>query len=142
MTALTLQQPLAGLLPRTTFADSAVVVGQAMIRVQFGSAFVLVGTAGTALIAVAPMFRAPPKENVGEFWLRLLTLNAEMGGIASFAVQADGWIVMHTGRPLKGLDPEELSALVTAVGRFADDFDDKLDIAFYAGKGRIAPAEA
>jgi hypothetical protein len=137
MTALTLQQPLAGLLPRTTFADSAVVVGQAMIRVQFGSAFVLVGTAGTALIAVAPMFRAPPKENVGEFWLRLLTLNAEMGGIASFAVQADGWIVMHTGRPLKGLDPEELSALVTAVGRFADDFDDKLDIAFYAGKGRI-----
>ncbi len=111
-----------------------------MLRVQFGSAFVLVGTAGTALIAVAPMFRLSPKEKLGEFWHKLLLLNAEMGGVAAFAVQADGWIVLHTGRPLRGIDAGEFSALVTAVGRFADDFDDKLDIEFYGGKGRIAPA--
>ena len=136
----TLDEPLASLLRGASFADTADVIGPTMLRVQFGSAFVLVGTAGTALIVVAPMFRVAPKEKLSEFWHKLLLLNAEMGGVAAFAVQADGWIVLHTGRPLRGIDAGEFSALVTAVGRFADDFDDKLDIEFYGGKGRIAPA--
>jgi hypothetical protein len=38
------------------------------------------------------------------------------------------------------IDAGEFSALVTAVGRFADDHDDKLDLEFFGGKGRIAPA--
>ena len=140
MSADTLQEPLASLLKGATFADTADVIGPTMLRVQFGSAFVLVGTAGTALIAVAPMFRNAPKDRGSEFWHKLLLLNAEMGGVAAFAVQADGWIVLHTGRPLRGIDAGEFSALVTAVGRFADDYDDKLDLEFFGGKGRIAPA--
>ncbi|MBP9086298.1 MAG: hypothetical protein KBG15_09265 [Kofleriaceae bacterium] len=140
MSTVTLQEPLASLLKGATFAETADIVGPTMLRVQFGSAFVLVGTAGTALIAVAPMFRNAPPTQVSEFWHKLLQLNAEMGGVAAFAVQADGWIILHTGRPLRGIDAGEFSALVTAVGRFADDYDDKLDLEFFGGNGRIAPA--
>jgi hypothetical protein len=57
-----------------------------------------------------------------------------MGGMASFAIQPDGWVVLHSGRALKGLDAHEFAVLVSAVGRFADQFDDQLIGEFFAPK--------
>ena len=41
-----------------------------------------------------------------------------MVGIASFALQPDGWVVLHAGRALKGIDGNEFATLVAGVGRF------------------------
>jgi hypothetical protein len=57
-----------------------------------------------------------------------------MGGMASFAIQPDGWIVLHAGRALKGIDAGEFANLVAGVGRFADQFDDQLIAEFYVDK--------
>jgi hypothetical protein len=54
-----------------------------------------------------------------------------MGGVASFAIQSDGWVVLHAGRALKGIDAQEFETLVAGVGRFADQFDDQLIAEFY-----------
>jgi len=70
-----------------------------------------------------------------------------MGGMASFAIQPDGWVVLHAGRPLKGIDADEFATLVSGVGRFADEFDDKLIAEFFAdaeaeaGDADPAPAD-
>jgi hypothetical protein len=55
-----------------------------------------------------------------------------MGGMASFALQPDGWVVLHAGRALKGIDGQEFATLVAGVGQFADQFDDQLIAEFYA----------
>jgi hypothetical protein len=52
--------------------------------------------------------------------------------MASFAIQPDGWVVLHAGRALRGMDPHEFATLVAGVGRFADQFDDLLIAEFYA----------
>ena len=54
--------------------------------------------------------------------------------MASFAIQPDGWVVLHAGRAVKGLDGPELATMVAAVGRFADQFDDQLITEFYDGQ--------
>ena len=54
-----------------------------------------------------------------------------MGGMASFAIQPDGWVILHAGRALKGIDAQEFAAMVAGVGRFADQFDDQLIADFY-----------
>ena len=54
-----------------------------------------------------------------------------MGGMASFAIQPDGWVILHSGRALKGIDAHEFANLVAGVGRFADQFDDQLIHEFY-----------
>ena len=53
-----------------------------------------------------------------DFYRRLLEANATMGGMAGFALQPDGWVVLHAGRSRKGLDAHELAMLVSSVGRF------------------------
>jgi hypothetical protein len=63
-----------------------------------------------------------------------------MGGMASFAIQPDGWVVLHSGRALRGLDAHEFAVLVSAVGRFADQFDDQLIAEFYAPRGEADAA--
>lgn len=103
-----------------------------LFRMQWGSAIVMIGTSGSAIVAIAPLFKAPPTERREEFYRRLLEHNAYMGGMASFAVQPDGWVVLHAGRSRKGLDAQEFATLVSGVGRFADEFDDKLIAEFYA----------
>ena len=55
-----------------------------------------------------------------------------MGGMASFAQQPDGWIVLQSGRALKGMDAQEFATMVSGVGRFADDLDDKLIAEFFS----------
>jgi hypothetical protein len=112
-------------------ADKAVRIDENLTRLQWGSAFVIVGISGAAVVAIAPLFRAVPRGKELAFYKKLLEHNAYMGGIASFAIQSDGWVVLHAGRPLKGMDGQEFATLVAGVGRYADQFDDQLIAEFY-----------
>jgi len=123
---------LQSLLTECGLAEKAVPVDERFVRLQYGSAFVLLGISGTAVVAVSPLFRQLPAQNVEAFYRKLLAHNAQMGGMASFALQDDGWVVLHAGRSIKGLDANELAVLVSAVGRFADQYDDELIREFYA----------
>lgn len=123
---------LQSLLTECGLAEKAIPVDDRFVRLQYGSAFVLLGISGTAVVAVAPLFRQLPAQNPEAFYRKLLTNNAKMGGMASFAIQEDGWVVLHAGRSIKGLDSGELAVLVSSVGRFADQFDDELIAEFYA----------
>src|SRR5688572_21596763 len=119
------------LLTDSGLADKAVRIDDHLVRLQWGSAFVIAGISGSAVVAIAPIFRTLPEAKEA-FYRKLLEHNAHMGGMASFAIQADGWVVLHAGRAVKGLDAAELATMVASVGKFADDFDDKLINEFYA----------
>ncbi len=123
---------LEKLLADSGLADKAQQVDANLVRLQWGSAFVLVGVSGSAIVAIAPLFRELPNDNVSAFYRKLLEHNAYMGGMASFAIQPDGWVILHAGRAIKGMDPSEFAAMVSGVGRFADQFDDQLIKEFYA----------
>jgi hypothetical protein len=125
---------LEKLLADSGLADKAQQVEQNLVRLQWGSAFVLVGVSGTAIVAIAPLFREPPHDQAATFYKKLLEHNAYMGGMASFAIQPDGWVILHAGRALKGIDSGEFAAMVSGVGRFADQFDDQLIKEFYASQ--------
>ncbi|HEY4179329.1 MAG TPA: hypothetical protein VGM90_20940 [Kofleriaceae bacterium] len=125
------------LLAQSGLAEKAQRIDTNLARFQWGSAFVIAGISGSAVVAIAPLFRNVPIGRELAFFKKLLEHNAFMGGIASFALQPDGWVVLHAGRALKGIDGNEFATLVAGVGRFADDFDDKLIAEFYAG----APAQ-
>lgn len=122
---------LSELLAESGLADKAVRVDDNLVRFQWGSAFVIAGISGSAVVAIAPLFRAMPTGKEAAFYRKLLEHNAHMGGMASFAIQPDGWVVLHSGRALKGLDGHELATMVAAVGKFADQFDDQLINEFY-----------
>jgi Tir chaperone protein (CesT) family len=122
---------LDDLLAASGLADKAIPIDDNLVRLQWGSAFVIVGISGAAVVAIAPLFRAVPRGKELAFYRKLLEHNAYMGGIASFAIQNDGWVVLHAGRPIKGLDGQELATMVAGVGRFADQFDDQLIAEFY-----------
>lgn len=115
-------------------ADKAVRIDDNLVRLQWGSAFVLAGVSGTVAVAIAPLFRALPRGKEAGFYRKLLEHNAYMGGMASFAIQGDGWIVLHAARAIKGIDAQEFEAMVAGVGRFADQFDDQLIAEFYLGQ--------
>jgi hypothetical protein len=129
-TSPTLDQLLAD----SGLAANAQQVDTNLVRLQWGSAFVMVGVSGTAIVAIAPLFRQLPRERVSEFYRQLLDHNAYMGGMAAFAIQPDGWVVLHAGRAIKGIDAQEFATMVSGVGRFADQFDDQLIRDFYAGQ--------
>ncbi|HEU4733006.1 MAG TPA: hypothetical protein VFT22_34165 [Kofleriaceae bacterium] len=128
---------LDDLLQGSGLAEKAVRIDDHLIRLQWGSAFVIAGISGSALIAIAPLFRAVPQGKEQAFYRKLLEHNAHMGGIASFAIQGDGWVVLHAGRALKGIDAQEFDTLVSAVGRFADQFDDQLIAEFYMNQPEL-----
>jgi hypothetical protein len=125
-------QTLEKLLADSGLADKAHEVDKNLVRMQWGSAFVLVGISGSAIVAIAPLFREPPKAKSADFHKKLLEHNAYMGGMAAFAIQPDGWVILHSGRALKGMDAQEFATMVAGVGRFADQFDDQLIAEFYA----------
>lgn len=125
---------LEQLLTDSGLADKAQVVDTNLVRLQWGSAFVIVGISGSAIVAIAPLFRELPSERVNDFYRKLLEHNAYMGGMASFAIQPDGWVILHAGRALKGIDAHEFANMVAGVGRFADQFDDQLIGEFYIDK--------
>jgi hypothetical protein len=120
------------LLTDAGLAEKVVKVDNNLVRMQWGSAFVLVGVSGSAVVAIAPLFKKVPAGKEQAFYEKLLQHNAFMGGMASFALQADGWVVLQSARAIKGIDATEFGTMVAAVGRFADDFDDKLIAEFYA----------
>ena len=120
------------LLTSSGLADKAARIDDHLVRFQWGSAFVIAGISGSAVVAIAPLFRTVPKGHEVAFFQKLLEHNAYMGGMASFALQPDGWVVRHAGRALKGIDGQEFATLVAGVGRFADQFDDTLIAEFYA----------
>jgi hypothetical protein len=122
---------LEKLLQDSGLADKAQVLEPNLIKMQWGSAFVIVGVSGSAIVAIAPLFRELPKDRVNDFYRKLLEHNAYMGGMASFAIQPDGWVILHAGRALKGIDAHEFANMVAGVGRFADQFDDQLITEFY-----------
>ena len=126
----------AGLLARADKVDDH------MVRLQWGSAVVLVGTSGSAVVALAPLFKELPAGKELALYRKLLEHNAYMGGMACFAIQPDGWVVLHSGRAVKGLDGAELATMVAAVGRFADQYDDQLIAEFYAPKKSAEAAPA
>lgn len=121
------------LLAEANLADKAVKLDDRLVRLQWGSAFVISGVSGSAVVAIAPMFNKLPAGKELAFFRKLLEHNAHMGGMASFAIQPDGWVVLHAGRALKGMDAQELATMIAAVGKFADQFDDQLIAEFYAG---------
>jgi putative sensory transduction regulator len=123
---------IENLLADSGLADKAQRLDDRLVRMQWGSAFVIAGISGTAVVAIAPMFRAVPKGKELAFYRKLLEHNAHMGGMAAFAIQPDGWVVLHAGRAVKGIDGDEFATMVAAVGRFADQFDDQLIAEFYA----------
>lgn len=125
---------LDDLLTGSGLSEKTVRIDDHLVRLQWGSAFVIVGISGSALVVIAPLFRAVPRAKEQAFYRKLLEHNAYMGGIASFAIQNDGWVVLHAGRALKGIDAHEFETLVAAVGRFADQFDDQLIAEFYMGQ--------
>ena len=122
---------LEKLLQDSGLAEKAQILEANLIRLQWGSAFVIVGVSGSAIVAIAPLFRELPKDKVNDFYRKLLEHNAYMGGMASFAIQPDGWVFLHSGRALKGIDAHEFANMVAGVGRFADQFDDQLIHEFY-----------
>ncbi|MEZ4402866.1 MAG: CesT family type III secretion system chaperone [Kofleriaceae bacterium] len=132
---------LESLLTEAGLRDKAEPHGDALFRLHWGSAIVMVGVSGSAIVAIAPLFKAPPAERREEFYRRLLEHNSFMGGMAAFAIQPDGWVVLHAGRSRKGLDAHEFATLVSGVGRFADDFDDKLIAEFFAPPAAEPAAE-
>jgi hypothetical protein len=134
----TLDELLAG----SDLADKAVRIDEHLVRLQWGSAFVIAGISGSAVVAIAPLFRSVPPGKELAFFTKLLEHNAYMGGIASFALQPDGWIVLHAGRALKGIDATEFATLVAGVGRFADQFDDELVAQFYADNKAAVATQA
>jgi len=121
------------LLASSGLGDKAVRLDDHLVRLQWGSAFVIAGISGSAVVAIAPLFRAIPDGKELAFFKKLLEHNAYMGGMASFALQPDGWVVLHAGRALKGIDGQEFATMVAGVGRFADQFDDQLIAEFYSG---------
>jgi len=125
---------LSQLLADAGLAEQAVRVDDHLARLQWGSAFVIVAVSGSAVVAIAPLFRAVPAGKELAFYKKLLEHNAHMGGMASFAIQPDGWVVLHSGRAVKGLDGAELATMVAAVGKFADQFDDQLIAEFYGSQ--------
>ncbi len=122
---------LETLLQDSGLAEKAQVLEANLVRLQWGSAFVIVGVSGSAIVAIAPLFRELPKDRLNDFYRKLLEHNAYMGGMASFAIQPDGWVILHAGRALKGIDANEFASMVAGVGRFADQFDDQLIQEFY-----------
>jgi hypothetical protein len=111
--------------------DSAKKIEDSLYELQWGSALVVVGIKGPALVIISPMFKGLPPGKEAAFCRRLLELNGTLGGVASFAIQPDGWVVLHSGRDTRGLDAGELGLLVSTVARQADHYDDVLLDEFY-----------
>jgi len=128
---------LDDLLTGSGLVEKSVRIDENLVRLQWGSAFVIAGISGSAAVAIAPLFRAVPKGKELAFYRKLLEHNAHMGGIASFALQRDGWIVLHAARAIKGIDAQEFETMVAGVGRFADQFDDQLIAEFYMNEPEL-----
>ncbi len=123
---------LKTLLEESGLLEKAVQLEESLYQLQAGSAMVVVGVKGRALVIISPMFKGPPDDNKEVFYRRLLELNSTLGGVANFAIQPDGWIVMNGGRDVQGMDADEFGTLIGAVAGAADHFDNQLLDEFYS----------
>ena len=111
--------------------DSAQKLGDAMYRLRWGSATVITTIVGESIVVIAPLFDALPDKDPAGFCRRILELNSDLGGTASFAIQKNGAVVLQVGRGVKGLDADEFGLMLATVGKFADDYDDMLEAEYY-----------
>ena len=77
---------LQKLLEDAGLSDKVARVHDNLWRLQWGSAFVIVAISGSAIVAIAPLFRAVPAGKEQAFYRKLLEHNAHMGGMANFAM--------------------------------------------------------
>ncbi len=122
---------LESLLADNQVLDAAEKVGEAMYRLRWGSATVVTGIVGESIVVIAPLFEELPKKDPLGFCQRLLRINSDLGGTASFALQENGSVVLQVGRMVRGLDSNEFGIMLGTVGKFADDHDDSLRAEFY-----------
>ena len=122
---------VAELLASSGFDDAATPMGDGMFMLQWGAATLIAGAAGESVIVYSPLFDRLPSSNVQAFLRRLLELNSDMGGTASFLVQKDSSVALQVGRGLRGLDAQEFSLMLGTVGRFADEYRSLLARDFY-----------
>ena len=120
------------LLAQCRLLDMADRVSDSTYSIRWGSVTIITGSSGGGVVVVAPMFDAPPKRRREAFCHRLLELNSEMGGTASFAFQRDGAVVLQVGRGIKGVDADEFGIMLGTVARFAQDYTPRLRDEFYA----------
>ncbi|MBT8495698.1 MAG: YbjN domain-containing protein [Deltaproteobacteria bacterium] len=123
---------LEELMTKNGLLDSAQKLGEAMYRLRWGSASVITTIVGESIVVIAPLFDALPSGDPAGFCRKLLELNSELGGTASFAIQKNGSVVLQVGRGVKGLDADEFGLMLATVGKFADDYDDQLEADFYS----------
>jgi len=64
-----------------------------------------------------------PPTNVLAFYRRLLELNREFLGNPAFAVDDTNTVWLMSGRPIQGLDSDELQALLVRTRDFAEQYD-------------------
>ena len=125
------QDVVAKLLAESGLAEAAEKVGEGMYRLKWGSATIICVVSGDGIVAVAPIFEKSPEKNQPAFYKRLLEINADIGGTAAFALHKNGTVALQVGCTLQGLDAHEFKLMLATVGKFADDYDDKLHAEFY-----------
>ena len=75
------------------------------------------------LQVASPVMKTPPTAGFHE---KLLKLNFEMGGLATFGVTPTGEVHLTTARTIEGISSSEIAQLVAQVAHFSDLYDDKL----------------
>ena len=80
---------------------------------------------GLVLLVRLSIMRVPPDDSA-PLHRRLLELNHELKGRASFSVDDDGVVCLTAGRPVEDLDPGEVIDLLLWTSEQADHFDDLL----------------
>ena len=111
--------------------EQAEEVGENMFRLQWDSTTLVCIARGGALVAIAPMFESLPEKGQSTFFKKLLQLNTEFGGTASFAIHSDESVVLQSGRGNQNLTPTDLKLLLTTVGKFAGELRGQLAKDFY-----------
>jgi len=98
--------------------------------VQKGSAAVLVRLVAqdpkskfAFIQVVSPVMKVPP---AADFTQKLLHLNFEMGGLATFSLTPNNEVHLTTARTIEGISPTEIAQLVAQVAHFSDLYDDQL----------------
>ena len=122
---------LEKLLTDNEVLDKSEKVGDSVYRLRWGSANIITAIVRESIVVLAKLFDAMPAKDADKFCRRLLEINGELGGTASFAVQRDGAVVLQVGRGIRGLDSEEFGIMLGTIGKFADDYDDVLAREFY-----------
>ena len=93
---------LKDLLRECKLDDKADKISDTMYLLRWGSAKVIAGTSGDAVVVIAPLFDKLPERRTEEFLRRLLEINSSLGGTAGFALSTEGGVVLQTGRSVKG----------------------------------------